>query len=298
MRRITVTLAGAAMGVGALAAIPANASTTEYFTNWSGYEKVTDAPIAQAEATFTVPTVSCKNSRGTAPYYGSMWVGIGGDYGVTNPFRLTGDNGWLEQDGVSIACKSLSSAPKYQPFWEVVTGDKTFQSYVNRTYFPHGNGEKIYNNGTGWVLPQDVITAYVYTPYGSPHRGQWDFQIDVVRKGVLVKQWSQYLTMPKGSYTGDPGVRNVLGRETVEAITECPNNCTDSSGLVYMGNVTYNWADYSVSGTETGYSIASGTPIELTHRGTIVMIPGKPFSDDSDIPNDSFTTYYTKYWWR
>ena len=118
MLRLAGVGAALAIGASALAASPAHAATTtahitnstKQLLNWSGYYKATTAPIGEAEVTFTVPTVNCRDSRGPAPvingkplYAGSMWVGIGGQ---NNVGILTSEPGyaWLEQDGVSVEC--------------------------------------------------------------------------------------------------------------------------------------------------------------------------------------------------
>ena len=308
--KITIGLltgAGAVLAIGAsvLAVSPAHAATTAAHvasptstSNWSGYYKETDAPIGQAEATFTVPKVSCKDSRGPAPaiggkhiYQGAMWVGIGGDH--TDGFLwLRGDYAWLEQDGVVVECDGLNATPLYMPFWEIAGAPKSVAP----------QHEVVYDNGNATVKPGDLITAKVYTPAYSPHTGQWLFEVDVVRNGVLVNSWTEYRTLPKGSYTGNPGVSNALNYETVEVITECPSFGNDLFGFVNLGTVRYSYADYFVTDSEDdgGYSIAS-TPIDLRHPdpGPIAVSPGSPYTSEfSDVPGDAFNTSYSKNWWK
>jgi Peptidase A4 family len=89
MRRATGALASSAISVSALAAAtPATASTTHpsiktspvTLTNWAGYYvEPSNGSLLAAVVNFTVPAVNCRDSRGKAPYYGSMWVGISVD---------------------------------------------------------------------------------------------------------------------------------------------------------------------------------------------------------------------------
>ena len=65
-----------------------------------------------------------------------------------------------------------------------------------------------------------------------------------------------------------------------------------------LGPVNYTYADYFVTNTENGYSIAS-TPINLVHRSRVAVSPGKPYTPEgSDIAKDAFNTNYAKGWWK
>jgi hypothetical protein len=148
------------------------------------------------------------------------------------------------------------------------------------------------------VKPGDEITAVVYTPAFSPHTGSWLFEVDDIRDGVLVNSWTQYMTLPKGTYSGKPGLLGALNQETVEVITECPLTNKGQTGFVNLGPVSYTSADYYVTNTENGYSIAS-TPIDMMHLNRVAVSPGKPYTPEgSDIAKDAFTTNYAKGWWQ
>jgi hypothetical protein len=308
-RTIWLAGVGAVLAIGASAlASPAHAATnsvhvtnsTKELLNWSGYYKATSAPIGQADVTFTVPTVNCKNSRGPAPvinskplYAGSMWVGIGGQ---NNVGILTSEPGyaWLEQTGVSVECAGLNAKPLYQPFYEVVPTAK-FPSKQFST------GQEIYGKGSATVQAGDQIYAEVLTPAYSTDPGKWQFAVYDYRGGVLSSKWQESLTLPKGTYSGKPGLLSALDQETVEVVTECPATNKGLTGFVNLGTVNYSYADYTVTNTELGYSIAS-KPIDLVHgspRATLAVYPGKPSaSPGSDILSDAFSTLYASNWWR
>ena len=138
------------------------------------------------------------------------------------------------------------------------------------------------------------------TPAYSLRAGSWEFALWDYRAGNVVSQWTVYQTLPKGTYSGKPGLLSGLDQETIEVITECPATNAGLTGFVNLGTVNYSYADYAVSNTELGYSIA-GKPIDLVHGlpATLAVYPGKPSTEPgSDIPGDAFSTLYASNWWR
>jgi len=303
--RAVMAVAAAAAGLMAASVPAAHAATTPARSaitnnvsgNWAGYFKATTAPIGEAQVTFTVPTVKCKDSRGPAPiingkplYAGAMWIGIGGQRNFGFLHSEPGYS-WLEQDGIQVQCRGLGAKPVYQPFWEVVATPQFPDKHLSTT-------STVFDKGKATVQPGDQIDAEVYTPAESPHRGSWLFEVSDQRDGVLVNQWTKYITLPKGTYSGKPGLLDSLNRETVEVITECPGTNKGQAGFVDLGPVNYTYADYFVTNTENGYSIAS-TPINLVHRSRVAVSPGKPYTPEgSDIAKDAFNTNYAKGWWK
>lgn len=281
MRRVTVTLAGAVIGIGVLAGTPAHAAgipkATLESSNWAGYYTVADSPILDASAQFTVPNVNCSNSRGPAPYYGSMWVGVGGMADAGGP-------SWLEQAGIDVTCTHRGSKPKYQPFWEVVPTKKSLAcSSKYQGFF-----------GGATVSPNDVIAVAVIAPamFGDGKPYVWTFVVTATHPDGSVSAWDHEVQLPKGVYTG----------QTTEVITEYPTLENDSctrvlpSGFVYLGNVQYTDTGYFTTGEQV--DPVTTYPIDLVHSGKVAVSPGQPYLPADSYELKAFNTYYAKNWWR
>jgi hypothetical protein len=271
LRRAAITLAAVA-GASVLASAPAHAATATpaaTSTNWAGYYAKADGTVVNATVSFTVPSVNCHNSRGTAPYNGSMWLGVGG----------TSNAVWLEQAGINVLCSSLNAKPQYQVFWELVPS-KGQGSPCDAAY----SG----SFGNVHVKAGETVHVNIIPAAQSPKPGYWFFQVTTSADN----NWTHYVKLPKGA---NPG-------QTAEVITEYPTAVNKAckavpSGLVDLGTVQYKGADYDVAGQADPYSIAVD-PIDLYHSGKLAMSPGKPYGPAGDDLTDSFSTSYAKNWWK
>jgi hypothetical protein len=256
----------------------ATATTTPalHSPNWAGYYAQvhgTGLPY-DIVASFTVPAVSCKKSAGNAPYYGSMWAGIGGIDSV--------DAGaWLEQAGVEVTCASKTATPVYNPFWEIVS--------PNPSSPYHTMPAQVFKNAKGHdatVRAGDTIDVSV-----EGQDGEWTFNVGDER--TQQDYFDTPPLLPAGTYTG----------RTVEAITEWPSGHAAKSkklpsGLVDMGTVLYQQVDYDYTGEiqNKWYSVTS--PITMTDNGHKVIYPGSLYKlgqQQGQVKN-SFPTHYAAGW--
>jgi hypothetical protein len=271
MRRVAIALAVVG-GAGMLTSTPAHAASTPVTksTNWAGYYAKANGTIVNATVSFTIPKgISCHSSRGSKPYNGSMWLGIGG----------TTSKVWLEQAGVNVACTSPNAKPQYQLFWELVPA-AGHGSPCNKSY----SG----SFGNAKVTAGETVTIDIIAPAQSPKPGNWLFQITTPNDN----NWTHYVPLPKGA---NPG-------QTAEVITEYPTVANKackatSSGLVDLGTVQYKGEDYSVAGQSDPRPIPVD-PIDLYHGGKLAVSPAKPYAIERGGLTDSFNTNYAKNWWK
>lgn len=283
LRRAAVAFSVAAACTVALTVPAAHAATTSpppgQATNiWAGYYAEASAPIIAATADFTVPHVACDQSRGTPQtgndgikYQAFMWAGIGG---IDGYFGI--NSGWLKQAGVAVNCTSLDATPKYQPFWEIVP--------------PSGTGGPVYfkdeNEKTAELQPGENVRVEVIAPSASPVKGQWYFQIYAGFPNGPVSTFTEQQTLPASDNGPD---------QTAEVITE-----KHASGLVYLGTVEYNTAQYLTTQTETGLSIASHPiyVVNSTYPHAKIIYAGAPYDTAGGTLADAFNTYYATDWLR
>lgn len=279
LRRAAVAAVAATACALALSIPAAHAATTstppaQPSDNWAGYYAKASAPVAYATAEFTIPKVSCDESRGTPQsenggneYQAMMWVGIGGINGVYGI-----NSGWLKQAGVVISCKSFFATPTYQPFWEYVKPGTSSvpqgSPYVPR-YFKTKNGK------TAALQPGEKVIVQIWAPSDSPVKDKWYFRIDAGDSAFTASQ-----SLP-ASTNGQ--------NQTAEAITE-----KDATGLVYLGSVKYTGAIYLTTKTEDGPSTA------ITSQPVYLRNPAEPdeviISPSTPPDGDAFTTSYAKNW--
>lgn len=296
LRRAAIAVSAAAACAVALSVPAAHAATTspapqQWTTNWAGYYAKASAPVISAVANFTVPRVSCDQSRGTPQtgndgnkYQAMMWVGIGGIDGL---FGI--NSGWLKQAGVVVSCKNLNAAPTYQPFWE---------------YFPRGNVTvtqgspfapqyfKAKNGKTAELQPGDNVEVQVEAPSVSPVKGKWYFRMYVESSDGLSSSTftaSQYLA----ANTNGPD-------QTAEVITEM-----DASGLVNLGSVEYNSAQYIATSDLTQSAVGVPIPVQPIYLlngaapHAVIIYPSAPYVKfNPGIGADTFTTNYATNWLR
>lgn len=266
------TVAAASLSIIAAAA-PGSASVSgDVSTNWAGYFSVSRSPIVAATVDFTVPKVSCAQSRGAPDkkdkgpaYQGLMWVGIGGIDG-----QYGANSGPLEQDGIAAYCTSLHATPVYEPFWEVVPGKPSPVPFTD----------------SARVDPGAQIIAAVYAPSVSPVQGQWWFYVTSYYDGRL-STWSAHYA---SSATGTD--------YTAETITE-----KNAPGLVYLGKITYNCADYFTNNVGSTYSIAANRVTSVTNlrQRAPIVVAGNAYEAPKvcgDNRKNSFTTQYATNWLR
>ena len=129
--------------------------------NWSGYWAVgswSGASFINAQASFSVPSVSCKQ---TATGYADHWAGLGGEGD-----GVSGSAG-LESAGVDEQC--ANGTPSYQAWWETYPQPQTDVFAVN---------------------PGDAITTAVSFDISSDaHQGQYHFALTDVTTGQSFSLW-------------------------------------------------------------------------------------------------------------
>lgn len=260
MRRIALALAGAT-AIGILTGVPAHASTdTRYITaRWGGYMAVSSArPVLAANATFTVPPVTCKRAG-----QGSMWVGIGGAQPKYGGYEGTSGQPWLEQDGVIAICSGAGKAVKYEPFWEVVG---------NTAPPPHAFNATISAN--------DQVQASVYAPATSGVSHAWVFQLLIITNP---KTGASQLVQASDKLTSrDYGM-------TAEAITEYPTPARSFP----LGTIRYTNATYVNKATDDPPSIPITSIVMVMERAGVTITPSAPYQSAEGGPADSFSTYTT-----
>jgi hypothetical protein len=263
-------------GAHATTAPVADTTTAPVYPNaiWAGYWAISSEHVTEAFAQFKVPTVDCGQSRGRKSYMASLWAGIGG---VPNGGYGAGDGkaSWLEQDGIIVYCKNKESQAVYKPFWEVVPPTKD-PAYPSRDLY----------SASARVHPTDEITAIVIAPGTTEPavKNAWTFEVtDYSFKTGEITTWThRNPNVPKGDY----GL-------SADAIGEC----TGGNSCPYLGTVTFDHADYTVTSGES-YSIP-GTAAYVAYLehpvpGPVAIYPSNPYGD----LNDTFDLYYTSYWWR
>ena len=176
---VAVTVATAyavALSVPAAQAASASSPSASHSGLWAGYYSTTaqSTPPLWASVEFTVPKVSCSNSRGSGTYYaGAMWVGIGGQEAKA----------LLEQAGVGVQCKNnkKTTQPAYYPWWEVADTIK----------------QQIWDTSGTKIHAGDQIYAQVSSPAEteSPSSGEWEF---MVIDDTTDQTWTHSYRIPKG----------------------------------------------------------------------------------------------------
>jgi Peptidase A4 family len=299
-----VTLAAASPASAAVTQVP---SGTQLTGNWAGYYAVpaNGKGPESVFATFTVPKVSCKQSIGPNPTYGSIWAGIGGMMNdVSN-----GKQAWLEQDGIEITCKTRGSQPVYNPFWEIVrpSGGSPYGNPYDSVIFQDASGHD------ATVSPGDQISLSVFDGSYQKVR-QFGFTVTVGRDSSNPVDYAKSAFLPPTAYTG----------RTAEVITEHPSGASllqgdlaatwfyqnvlrrdpPSAGLVNMGDVHYSEAmylthlpgDVKPEGVPvTQYRSVLGTDLETNpyHQQRVFIYPGGAYPTVSGSSvKDGFSTYY------
>lgn len=299
LRRAVVAVAAAAAGLMAVSVPAAHAATLPPPANrsaeWAGYYSVTakDTPPLWASVEFTVPkNVSCRNSQGIPPYFGAMWVGIGGmGANGIDP----GGQALLEQDGIGVQCadNKPTTQPVFYPWWEVAGINKQQAWYKDKA-----------KKHVETVQPGDDIIATVTSPaYSESNSGKWQFTVTDYTSN---QTWTYSYKIPPHQYTG----------ATVEAITEWPDSsvCAPGSagqlcrktnkkkgavrgGLVDLGEVDYYYADYGTA--DSSLLSIPQTYIDLYTGTREMMYPtGLYTSPGSDTADDAFSTMYKSDWTR
>jgi hypothetical protein len=268
--------------VAAAAVAPASAATAAttpalHSPNWAGYYAQVHSSGLPYDmvAQFKVPAVSCKNSAGNAPYYGSMWAGIGGIDSVD-------PGAWLEQAGVEVTCATKTAAPVYNPFWEIVS--------PNPKSPYHTMPAQVFKNAKGQDVTVRVGDTIDVTVDGQ--NGEWEFNVGDER--TQQDYYAGPPVLPAGTYTG----------RTVEAITEWPSGHAASnkklpSGFVELGPVNYQQVNYDYTGENPKvwwYSVTS--PITMTDGGHKVVYPGSLYmvGGQTGQVKNSFFTHYAAGW--
>jgi hypothetical protein len=263
-----------AVGIPAAHATTASVPATLHDPTWAGYYSVTakNTPPLWASVDFTVPRVSCSKSHGSAPYAGSMWVGIGG---IVNKGIDPGGQSLLEQTGIDVICANNKSTtkPSYNAFWEV------FPNLTTKGY----KGSK--------VKAGDHIMAQVTSPAASesPSSGEWDFMIiDYTSDHTWTASYRiPHSKLPKDNYTGS----------TAEVTTEWTQGTVNGKrvGFVDLGQVNYTYADYGTADSSL-LSILHNEIEMWTGKHKMVYPTTLHASPGSDAGNDAFSTKYTSDW--
>jgi hypothetical protein len=290
LRRAAVVVTAATVCAVTFSASAAHAAITAssvyHSTNWGGYYAATGGkPVYGVGAEWAVPSANCADSRGSAPFIASTWVGVGG---LASSAWPNASNSLLEQDGITVTCATTHSQPVYQPFWEVFDI----------------NNEQHWGNAQ--VHAGDLISAWVAAPDGSPRPGEWYFEVADFTSG---KTWGEYYKLPASD--------NKYTFKTVEAITEwdkgtycatgkAGNTCRKTGGkkgyirkgFAYVGQVNYTDAYWQTSGEEL-LPIAKSRISMYPDVGRVAAITATnpTTSEGSDITGDSFSTNYTRFWY-
>lgn len=302
----------------AVAASPASAAETHVprgtqgTGNWAGYYAVpaNGKGPEGVFTTFTIPKVSCRNSVGPAPMYGSIWAGIGGGAATMNDVQ-NGKHAWLEQAGVQFICKNKNAQPLYQPFWEIVRpadGDKYGNPYDSQVFIKDVFG----HNAT--VKPGDMISVDVNDVSYHPPAKEFVLGVTVNRDSDHPVYFGKHVYLPKTAYTG----------RTAEVVTEYPSgalvpswflraydwtrlhefgvfppNSPGAAGMINLGDVHYAQSFYLThlpgDVKPEGVAITQYKLIMETRIGRhqVYIYPGRAHSTIPGNPaKDGFSTHY------